>query len=75
MITLAGTPPTIASAGTSFVTTMAESIAMFENRLQPLAMRPQDWLARIVRNNGNAEAADKIASQRYLPFLFLYSFR
>lgn len=49
---------------------VAESIAMFESRLQPLAMRPQDWLARIVRNNGNAEAADKIASQRYLPFDF-----
>lgn len=49
---------------------VAESIAMFENRLQPLAMRPQDWLARIVRNNGNAEAADRIASQRYLPFDF-----
>lgn len=49
---------------------VAESIAMYENRLQPLAMRPQDWLARIVRNNGNAEAADKIAAQRYLPFDF-----
>ena len=39
---------------------VAESIAMFENRMQPLAMRPQDWLARIVRNNGNAEAATRL---------------
>lgn len=49
---------------------VAESIAMYESRLQPLAMRPQDWLARIVRGNGNAEAADRIAAQRYLPFDF-----
>lgn len=49
---------------------VSESIAMYENRLQPLAMRPQDWLARIVRNNGNVEAAEKIGSQRYLPFDF-----
>lgn len=49
---------------------LAESVAVYEGRLQPLAMRPQDWLARIVRANGNTEAAQKIASQRYLPFDF-----
>lgn len=49
---------------------VAESVSVYENRLQPLAMRPQDWVAAIVRSNGNEEAAKKIASQRYLAFDF-----
>lgn len=49
---------------------ISECVNVYEGRLQPLAMRAQDWLARILRNNGNNAAADKIASQRYLPFDF-----
>lgn len=49
---------------------ISECVAVYETRLQPLALRPQDWLGMVLDYNGRAEDAKKVAGQEYLPFDF-----
>ncbi len=49
---------------------IAECVSVYEQRVQPLAVRAQEWLAMVLRHNGRDEDADRVAAQRYLPFDF-----
>lgn len=49
---------------------IAECVAVYETKLQPLALKPQEWLGSILEYNGFKEAAQRVEQQEYLPFDF-----
>lgn len=49
---------------------VAECVAVYESRVLPLALKPQEWLAMVLRHNGQEKTADAVEAQRYLPFGF-----
>ena len=49
---------------------ISECVAVYENKLQPLAMRAQEWMQLILDYNGRPEEARKIGEQEYMPFDF-----
>lgn len=49
---------------------ISECVAVYENKLMPLAMKAQEWMQMILEYNGRPEEAKKIGSQEYLPFDF-----
>lgn len=55
---------------TDMAMAISECVAVYETKLQPLALRPQDWLASILEYNGFKEEARVVEQQEYLPFDF-----
>ena len=49
---------------------VSECVAVYENKLQPLALRPNEWLGMLLDYNGAKEEAARVKEQEYLPFDF-----
>lgn len=49
---------------------VSECVAVYENKLQPLALRPNEWLGMLLEYNGAKEEAARVKEQEYLPFDF-----
>ena len=45
-----------------------ESLLAYTSEIGPLRLKPQEWMAAILRANGNDEAADKVENQRLLDY-------
>ena len=45
-----------------------ESLLAYISEIGPLGLKPQEWMAAILRANGNDEAASKVESQRLMDY-------